>query len=49
MGRVVGHCNLDCDRTTCDGDTDLCEKPDALRKYLLRKGGGKEVWDGGRE
>ena len=33
FGCGIGYCDLDCDRTTCDGDTHFCEKPDALRKY----------------
>lgn len=37
MGRSLGYCNLDCDRTTCDGDTQFCEKPDIFRKYLLEQ------------
>ena len=43
MGRDIGYCDLDYDRTTCDGNVQLCEKPDILRKYLSeqkkRKGG----------
>ena len=43
LGRRIGYCDLDCDRTTCDGDIHFCEKPDILRKYLSeqkkRKGG----------
>jgi hypothetical protein len=35
MGRGLGYCDLDCDRATCDGDIHCCEKPDALRKYLI--------------
>ncbi len=34
MGRGIGYCDLDCDRATCEGDQHLCEKPDALKKYL---------------
>jgi hypothetical protein len=34
MGRGLGYCDLDCDRATCEGDQNLCEKPDALKKYL---------------
>jgi hypothetical protein len=34
MGRGLGYCDLDCDRATCEGDQHLCEKPDALKKYL---------------
>ena len=37
MGRGIGYCDLDCDRTTCDGDNQFCEKPDILRKYLLEQ------------
>jgi hypothetical protein len=37
MGRGIGYCDLDCDRTTCDGDIKFCEKPDILRKYLLEQ------------
>jgi hypothetical protein len=37
MGRGIGYCDLDCDRTTCDGDIQFCEKPDILRKYLLEQ------------
>jgi hypothetical protein len=43
IGRRIGYCDLDCDRTTCDGDIHFCEKPDALKKYLMeqkRKEGG---------
>jgi hypothetical protein len=43
MGRGIGYCDLDCDRTTCKGDLSFCEKPDTLRKYQLeqkRKEGG---------
>jgi hypothetical protein len=37
MGQGIGYCDLDCDRTTCDGDIQFCEKPDILRKYLLEQ------------
>jgi hypothetical protein len=37
MGHGIGYCDLDCDRTTCEGDIHSCEKPDVLRKYLLEK------------
>jgi hypothetical protein len=37
MGRGIGYCDLDCDRATCEGDAHLCEKPDALKKYILEK------------
>jgi len=34
MGKGIGYCDLDCDRATCNGDAQLCEKPDVLKKYL---------------
>lgn len=37
MGRGIGYCDLDCDRTTCEGDLSFCEKPDTLRKYQLEQ------------
>jgi len=37
LGRRIGYCDLDCDRTTCDGDIHFCEKPDALKKYLTEQ------------
>ena len=37
LGRGIGYCDLDCDRTTCDGDIHFCEKPDALKKYLTEQ------------
>lgn len=43
-GRFIGYCDLDCDRTTCDGEIVYCEKPDILKKYLINH--KKEVWDG---
>jgi hypothetical protein len=33
--RCIGYCDLDCDRTICDGDMKYCEKQDLLKKYLL--------------
>jgi hypothetical protein len=33
-GRAIGYCDLDCDRATCEGNRDLCEKPDTLKKHL---------------
>ena len=35
LGRGIGYCDLDCDRTTCDGDIHFCEKPEILKKYLM--------------
>lgn len=43
MGRSLGYCDLDGDRTTCEGNIDFCEKPGALKIYLfeqLKKEGG---------
>jgi hypothetical protein len=37
MGRGIGYCDLDCDRATCNGDVHLCEKPDALKKYVMEQ------------
>ncbi|MEW6376270.1 MAG: hypothetical protein AB1502_10850 [Thermodesulfobacteriota bacterium] len=47
MGCGIGYCDLDCDRTTCDGDIQFCEKPDVLRKYLLeqKKRDGGPGWE----
>jgi len=47
MGRPMAYCDLDCDRTTCDGDLHLCEKPDVLRKRLSdqKKKGGDLEWE----
>jgi hypothetical protein len=45
MDHGLGYCDLDCDETTCDGDIDSCEKPDALKTYLfaqVKKEGGLE-------
>jgi hypothetical protein len=44
FGHGIGYCDLDCDRTTCNGDIHFCEKPDALRKYQLRQK-RKEIQD----
>ena len=37
LGRGIGYCDLDCDRTTCDGDIHFCEKPEILKKYLMEQ------------
>jgi len=47
LGRGIGYCDLDCDRTTCDGDIHFCEKPEILKKYLMeqkKREGGME-WE----
>jgi len=35
IGQGIGYCDLDCDRTTCNGDVHLCEKPDVLKKHVM--------------
>ena len=37
MGKGIGYCDIDSSSTTCDGDVNFCEKPDALKQYLRRK------------
>jgi len=34
-GRGIGYCDFDGNQTICDGDIRFCDKPDALRDYLL--------------
>lgn len=34
MGHGIGYCDIDCNRTGCEGKIDFCEKPDVLQKYL---------------
>ena len=36
-GCGIGYCDLDGNQTVCDGDTQFCEKPDAMRKQLEQK------------
>ena len=37
MQSKTGYCDLDCDRTACEGDTHSCEKYDVLRKHLIEQ------------
>ena len=37
FGKGVGYCDMDSGSTTCEGDVEFCEKPDALKQYLRRK------------
>ncbi len=37
FGKGVGYCDMDSSSTTCEGDVKFCQKPDALRRYLLAK------------
>ena len=37
MGKGIGYCDIDSDRTTCEGDVKLCQKPDALARYLRKR------------
>jgi CheY-like chemotaxis protein len=36
MGIGLGHCDL-CGQSTCEGDIQFCEKPEALKKQLLEQ------------
>jgi len=47
MGQPMAYCDLDCDRTTCDGDLQFCEKPDVLRRRSSdqKKKGGDLGWE----
>jgi hypothetical protein len=42
MGKGLGNCDFDGCQSICDGDTQFCEKPDAMRKYLLDRKGKEE-------
>jgi len=42
MGQGIGYCDLDGNRTTCDGDLNFCEKPSDLMKYRERKSANKD-------
>jgi hypothetical protein len=44
LGRGIGYCDLDGDRTTYDGDIHFCEKPDLLKGYFLVQKRRKE-WE----
>ena len=37
MGKGIGYCDLDCGLATCEGDVHVCDKPDALKKYVLEQ------------
>jgi len=48
LGRRIGYCDFDGDRTTCDGDIYFCEKPEILKKYQKeqkRREGGIIGWE----
>ena len=50
MGQSIGHCDLDCDQTTCNGGLDSCQKSDILKRYFIeqiRRAGGLE-WEKSR-
>ena len=38
----IGYCDLDYDRSLCGGEISFCERPDALRKYLVDQ---KRKWE----
>ncbi|PIQ69831.1 hypothetical protein COV89_03720 [Candidatus Shapirobacteria bacterium CG11_big_fil_rev_8_21_14_0_20_40_12] len=42
MGMGLGYCDFDGHQSICDGDVQFCEKPDAMRKYLLDRKGKEE-------
>jgi CheY-like chemotaxis protein len=42
MGKGLGYCDFDGCQSVCDGDIQFCEKPDAMRKYLLDRKGKEE-------
>lgn len=37
MGKGIGYCDMDSSNTACEADVIFCERPDALRGYLLKK------------
>ena len=41
MEQGIGYCDLDCDRATCGGSLQFCEKPDILRKCQLDQKRGR--------
>jgi len=42
MGKGLGYCDFDGCQSICEGDIQFCEKPDAMRKYLLDQKGKEE-------
>jgi len=42
IGHGIGFCDLDANRTICDGDLNFCEKPSDLMKYQERKSANKD-------
>lgn len=46
-GQGIGYCDLDCDKTTCKGGLDCCQKSDSLKRYFfeqIKREGGLE-WE----
>jgi len=37
FGKGVGYCDIGSGSTTCQGHVKLCDKPDALKRYLHTK------------
>ena len=37
VDRGLGYCDLDCDRTTCSGYIQFCEKAETLKRYLIEQ------------
>jgi hypothetical protein len=47
IGQNTGYCDLDSDRTTCNGGLDSCQKSDILKRYFfeqIKREGGLE-WE----
>jgi len=48
IGRGLGYCDFDGSQGICDGDMQFCEKPDALKKYLLEQNNNGKVLGEGK-
>ena len=44
----LGYCDFDGSQAICDGDMQFCEKPDALKKYLLEQNNNGKVLGEGK-
>jgi CheY-like chemotaxis protein len=47
IGRGLGHCDLEGSQAICEGDSQCCDKPDAMRKQLLEQ--KKKISNGARD
>jgi hypothetical protein len=45
IGECIGQCDVDGASTNCDGDVNLCDKPESLREYFRKivEGTRKEI------